>query len=201
MAEPEPTSASVATPRGAWHAMAADDALRALETTRAGLSGTAAQHRLERYGENRLPRRATTPAAVVYLRQFKSPLVYLLLAATVVSLAVGEWTDAVFIFAVLQVNAVIGGLQEWKAEHGAAALDRMLETVTVVLRDGAAQRVDTAQLVPGDVVRLDSGTLVPADLRLVGQQDLQVDESLLTGESLPVAKDSKVVLHEAAPLA
>ena len=188
-------------PRGAWHALTAEEVLRLLESDHGGLSSEEAAARLARYGENRLPRRDTTPPFVVYLRQFKSPLVYLLLAATVVSIFVGEWSDAIFIFIVLQFNAVIGGLQEWKAEQSAAALDRMLQATAVVLRDGVPQRIDTAQLVPGDVVRLDSGTAVPADLRLLGQQELSVDESLLTGESMPLPKDAEAVLHEAAPMA
>ena len=206
MAEPtlaalEGPPADAASPRGGWHALTAEEALRSLATTRHGLGSAEAAARLERHGENRLPQREATPLWIVYLRQFKSPLVYLLLAATVVSLAVGEWTDALFIFLVLQSNAVIGGFQEWKAEHSAAALDRMLLATAVVLRDGQARRLDTAGLVPGDVVRLESGARVPADLRLLGQQDLQVDESLLTGESLPLPKDASAVLHEAAPMA
>ncbi len=188
-------------PRAAWHALSGDEALRLLEAGSEGLSAAEAGARLARYGANRLPRRETTPAWLVYLRQFKSPLVYLLFAATVVSLGVGEWSDAAFIFVVLQVNAVIGGFQEWKAEHSAAALDRMLQATAIVLRDGLPQRIDTAELVPGDLVRLESGTAVPADLRLLSQQELSVDESLLTGESLPVAKDAAAVLHEAVPMA
>ncbi|MEO3428679.1 HAD-IC family P-type ATPase [Pelagibius sp. CAU 1746] len=194
-------SAGSLPPRGAWHALPAQAALDVLGSGHGGLTAQAAAERLARYGENRLPHRETTPPFVVYLRQFKSPLVYLLLAATVVSLIVGEWSDAAFIFVVLQLNALIGGVQEWKAEQSAAALDRMLQATAVVLRDGVAARIDTAGLVPGDVVRLESGTAVPADLRLLHQQELAVDESLLTGESLPVIKDAAVVLHEAAPMA
>ena len=205
MADPMPHAseaapAGTAPQRGGWHALTAEEALQALDAPRAGLSATAAAARLARCGENRLPRREVTAGWVLYLRQFKSPLVYLLLAATVVSLVIGDWTDALFIFAVLQVNALIGGVQEWKAEQGAAALDRMLQATAVVLRDGHPRQVDTAELVPGDLVRLESGTRVPADLRLIIQRDLQVDESLLTGESLPATKDAAAVLHEAAPL-
>lgn len=190
-----------ALPRAAWHALTAEESLQQLGTTRHGLAAAEAETRLARYGANRLPRRETTPAWVLYLRQFASPLVYLLLAATVISLVVGDWTDAAFIFAVLQVNAVIGVIQEWKAEHGAAALDRMLQTTTIVVRDGRPQSIATTHLVPGDLVRLESGALVPADLRLLRQQELQVDESLLTGESLPVPKDAAAVLQKAAPVA
>ena len=197
----ESPGAGAALPRAAWHALSPEESLRHLDSSGSGLSTAEAEARLARYGENRLPRRETTPAVVVYLRQFKSPLVYLLLAATVVSLGVGEWSDAAFIFVVLQVNAVIGGFQEWKAERSAAALDRMLQTTAVVLRDGVPQRIDTAKLAPGDLVRLESGALVPADLRLLSQQELSVDESLLTGESLPVIKDAAAVLQEAAPMA
>ena len=197
----ESPGAGAALPRAAWHALSPEESLRHLDSSGSGLSTAEAEARLARYGENRLPRRETTPAVVVYLRQFKSPLVYLLLAATVVSLGVGEWSDAAFIFVVLQVNAVIGGFQEWKAERSAAALDRMLQTTAVVQRDGVPQRIDTAKLAPGDLVRLESGALVPADLRLLSQQELSVDESLLTGESLPVIKDAAAVLQEAAPMA
>ncbi len=202
MAEPILTdSTDPQPPRGAWHALSAEEAVGRLEASRSGLTAVEAEARLARFGENRLPRRETTSAYIVYLRQFKSPLVYLLLAATVVSLFVGEWSDAAFIFVVLQVNAIIGGLQEWKAERSAAALDRMLQNTTVVLRDGMPQQIDTARLVPGDLVRLESGARVPADLRLLGQQELSVNESLLTGSDSPVTKDATALLHEAAPMA
>lgn len=191
----------LAAPRTAWHSLSGEEALRLLGSGRTGLSAAEAGARRARYGANRLPRRETTPAWVLYLRQFKSPLVYLLLAATVVSLFIGDWTDAAFIFVVLQVNAAIGVIQEWRAERSAAALDRMLQATAIVLRDGRPQRIDTAELVPGDIVRLESGTAVPADLRLLRQQELSVDESLLTGESLPVVKDPAAVLPEDVPLA
>ncbi|MEQ8354858.1 MAG: HAD-IC family P-type ATPase [Kiloniellaceae bacterium] len=201
MADPFPSDVLERQTQDAWHALAPEEALRRLASDSGGLTTAEATLRLARYGENRLPRRGTTPAYVVYLRQFKSPLVYLLLAATTVSLAIGEWSDALFIFIVLQINAVIGGLQEGKAERSAAALDRMLQSSAVVLRDGIPVQIDTAKLVPGDLLRLESGARVPADLRLISEQELQVDESLLTGESLPVTKDAAAKLHEAAPLA
>ncbi|NIQ98322.1 MAG: HAD family hydrolase, partial [Desulfuromonadales bacterium] len=114
----------------------------------------------------RLPRPRRDSLAVVYLRQFRSPLIYLLLAAAVVSLATGELTDAVFIFVVLQVNAVIGAAQEWKAAGSAAALDQLIHKTAVVWRDGVRRQVDAAELVPGDRVEVAAGALVPADIRL-----------------------------------
>jgi len=191
----------IARPRGAWHALSPAEALQRLESDAAGLSTAEAAARLALYGANQLPRRETTSLLRLYLRQFKSPLVYLLLAATVVSLGVGDWTDAIFIFAVLQINAVIGMVQEWRAEHSATALDQMLQATTIVLRDGRPLKLETTALVPGDVVRLESGAMVPADLRLLEQRELSVDESLLTGESLSVPKDAAAVLHEAVTMA
>jgi magnesium-transporting ATPase (P-type) len=194
-------SLPTAAPQVAWHSLTPEDSLQRLQSDSGGLTAAEAEARRTRFGPNRLPRRAATTVLVLYLHQFKSPLVYLLLAATVVSLVIGDWTDAVFIFAVLQINAVIGVLQEWKAEHSAAALDQMLETAVVALRDGRAQQLPTTDLVPGDVVLLASGSMVPADLRLLEQQELLLDESLLTGESLSVEKDAGVLLTEATPLA
>ena len=201
MTDSRPSVSVAVRPRGAWHALTAENTLQSLEGSPQGLSAEEAAARLARYGENRLPRREGTPVATLYLRQFASPLVYLLLAATVVSLFIGDWTDAVFIFVVLQVNAVIGVAQEWKAERSAAALDRMLQTMATVVRGGQPRSVPATELVPGDMVRLESGALVPADLRLIRQQELSVDESLLTGESMPVDKDPEAVLPEAAPMA
>ncbi|GAB4224984.1 MAG: hypothetical protein Tsb0032_30520 [Kiloniellaceae bacterium] len=206
MAEPSPSASEVQSragglPRGAWHALTAEAALARLESSDSGLSEAEASARLARYGENRLPRREGTPVFTLYLRQFTSPLVYLLLAATVVSLFIGDWTDAIFIFVVLQVNAVIGVVQEWKAEQSAAALDRMMQTMATVLRDGQPRSLPATELVPGDLVRLESGALVPADLRLLSQKEISINESLLTGESLPVDKDAEAILHEAVPMA
>jgi magnesium-transporting ATPase (P-type) len=159
-----------------------------------GLTSSEADKRLANYGPNLLPQSKRRPLALVYLRQFASPLIYILVIAAAVSLALGQYFDASFIFVVLQINAIIGTVQEWKAETSAEALRSMVRTRTVVLRDSRRIRVDGADLVPGDIVLLESGAQVPADTRLLESQDLMADESLLTGESLPVEKDWSVQL-------
>jgi magnesium-transporting ATPase (P-type) len=184
-----------------WHAMTPLDAMEALKCRDSGLSGREAARRLASFGPNELPRPRRDNALIVYVRQFKNPLVYLLLAATLVSLAVGELADAVFIFVVLQFNAVIGGLQEWKAASHAEALDELIRHRVTVRRDDDWFEVDAADLVPGDILRLQSGAHVAADLRLVSGQELTLDESLLTGESTPVSKDGSSLTDPATQLA
>ncbi len=179
-----------------WHASTAEDALGILKSQPEGLSADEAETRRELFGRNELPKPKRPGLALLYARQFKSPLVYLLFAAAATSLAIGEATDAVFIFAVLQINAIIGAFQEWKAETSAEALDAMIRNWVVTKRDGARQRIDGAELVPGDVISLEPGVLVPADARVLASQDLRVDESLLTGESLPVGKEADAALPE-----
>ncbi len=184
-----------------WPTLSGDEVLAALASSDQGLSAVEARARLATVGRNALPRAKRTGMLGLYLRQFKNPLVYLLLAATVVSLFVGELADAIFIFAVLQLNAAIGTFQEWKAAASAEALDALLSSSAVVVRDGLRRRIDTYELVPGDWVRLESGTRVAADLRLLSGRELTVDESLLTGESTPVTKDAAFLCQAKTPVA
>lgn len=184
-----------------WHALTAGEVLSGLRVTAAGLSESEAAARLARVGPNVLPRPRRAGPFLIYLRQFINPLVCLLLGATLVSLAVGELTDAAFIFLVLQFNAVIGTVQEWRAEASAEALDKLIREEAVALRGGVPRRIAARALVPGDVVRLASGARVPADLRLLEGHELTLDESLLTGESVPVEKAADAVLDPGAPLA
>ena len=123
------------------------------------------------------------------MRQFRSPLIYILGIAAAVSVAIGEPTDAGFIAAVLGLNALIGGFQEWRAEKSTQALQQLLQIRAGVMRDGEVCEIDAEKVVPGDTVWLESGNRVPADLRLVSAHGLEIDESLLTGESLAVSKD------------
>lgn len=176
------------------HTESADAILAALQASRHGLSREDAAARLEQYGPNALPRPAPPGVLRVFLRQFASPLIYVLLAAALVSLAIGEYADAGFIGAVLLVNAVIGAFQEYSAQRAAEALRRLVRIRTRVLREGDVYEIDAEQLVPGDIVLLESGDRVPADLRLLAGHGLEVDESLLTGESLAVLKDPGRVL-------
>jgi magnesium-transporting ATPase (P-type) len=148
-----------------------------------------------------LPKAKAPSLVFIFLRQFQNPLIYILLAAAAVSLAIGEWHDALFIFIVLLLNATVGTVLERKAQVSAQALDAMIEIRVTVIRDGVRILIDSRDLVPGDIVQLDSGALVPADLRLLADHELQVDESLLTGESVPVEKSSTAVLPEDAGLA
>ncbi len=153
-----------------------------------GLTCAEASARLERYGANALPEPRTPSLAAVFLRQFLSPLIYILLIAALVSLALGDAKDALFIGAVLLINGIIGTAQEYSAGRAAAALRNLEEPHASVIRDGMLREIDARGLVPGDLVVLEAGARVPADIRLVLSQDFQCDESLLTGESKPVKK-------------
>jgi calcium-translocating P-type ATPase len=184
-----------------WHALSAAQALDRLASTPAGLVTGEAARRLERYGLNRLPAARIPGLPAVFIRQFLNPFVYVLLIAAVISLAIGELADAVFIIAVLLLNAIIGSSQEYSAQKAAIALHRMVTTHSRVVRGGDIHEVDAEGLAPGDIVLLEPGAKVPADLRLLASQDLELDESMLTGESLPVGKDPAVILPADTTLA
>ncbi len=179
-----------------FHTLEADAVLARLDASAHGLSSTEAAARQLRYGPNTLPQPAAPGIAQVFLRQFLSPLIYILLLAALVSLWLQEYSDAAFIFGVLVINAVIGTAQEYSAERSAQALKQMVSASCRVERDGDAYEIDATELVPGDIVLLEPGGKVPADLRLLSGHDLSVDESQLTGESLAVDKEPQAVLEE-----
>ena len=172
-----------------WHALNLPSLERALDATPEGLSASEAAARREKYGPNELPRSAAPTWWQIGLRQFRSPLIYILGVAAGVSFAIGEPVDAWFIIAVVWLNALIGGYQEWRAEKSTRALQRLLQIRAAVVRDGEVREVEAEEVVPGDAVWLESGNRVPADMRLVSAHGLEIDESLLTGESLAVSKD------------
>ncbi|MEO6196889.1 MAG: HAD-IC family P-type ATPase [Dehalococcoidia bacterium] len=172
-----------------WHAIPAEEAARELETGPHGLSAAIVDERLRRYGANRLEEAPSVRGLEILLHQFASPLIYILLAATIVTILIGEFVDAGFIAAVLILNAAIGFVQERRAEESVRALMRLISPQARVIREGREWQVSSADLVPGDVVFVESGTRVPADLRLFSTTALEVDESLLTGESVPVNKN------------
>jgi len=176
------------------HAASSDAVLVALGSSPHGLSQSDAVTRLEKYGRNKLPKAKMAGLGSVFARQFVSPLIYVLVAAALLSLIIKEWSDAGFISAVLFINAVIGTIQEFSAQRAAAALQELVSTRCRVLREGDTYEINAEELVLGDIVLLESGDKIPADLRLLASHDLEVDESLLTGESLPVQKDAIALL-------
>ncbi len=153
-----------------------------------GLGQKEAEVRLTQFGPNMLPEPQASPLFATFLRQFRSPLIYILLAATLVSLALGDVRDALFIAIVLVANGTIGCMQEHSAGKAALALRKLEQPKATVVRDGHVQEIDARLLVPGDLVLIEAGGRVPADLRLLSATDLVCDESLLTGESAPVHK-------------
>jgi len=181
--------------------LSSEDVLARLDVRPDGLSDAEAATRRSRFGPNTIPGRPPTGIAVMFLRQFKSPLIYVLLVAGIISLALAHWGDAGFILGVLIFNAIIGAVQEWRAETGLAALKKVLRVFASVLRNGVHERLESEELVPGDIVLLSSGDAVPADLRLLSTHDLRTDESLLTGESTPVEKRAEAALDEQTILA
>jgi magnesium-transporting ATPase (P-type) len=174
--------------RTAWHALTPEQIFSRLDASPAGLSATEVSERKRRFGANSLPERAKTPLILVFLRQFQSPLIYLLFVAAGVSFVLGERSDAAVILAVLIFNAVIGGLQEGRAARSMAALRRISTLSCRVSRDGHEETVDARELVPGDVLAVAAGDAVAADARLFEAFGVEVAEAALTGESLAVSK-------------
>lgn len=178
----------------AAHATAAGQVLAALGTGPRGLATDEAAARLVSFGPNSLPRPTPPSLAAVFARQFKSPLIYVLIAAGVVALSLRYRADAAFIGVVLLLNALIGTIQEHGAEKSADALRKLVPERCIALREGEQYEVDAERLVPGDIVLLDAGTKVPADLRLLSATGLETDESFLTGESSAATKDAAASL-------
>jgi cation-transporting P-type ATPase F len=184
-------------PGEALHDLPAHEAIVLLGShPHAGLDEDEVRARRDRFGPNVLPEGRRRGPLVRFLVQFHHPLIYVLLAATAVTLALDELVDAAVIMGVVLVNAIIGFVQESRAEQALAALQAMARTGATVVRDGETRRVDSADLVPGDVVLLGTGDKVPADLRLITVSELQIDESALTGESVPVMKEDLVLPRE-----
>jgi Ca2+-transporting ATPase len=165
-----------------------------------GLTSDQVRERLETYGPNELKERPRPGFFQLLLGQFKSFLIVLLIVAAVVSLLLGEVVDAAAILAIVVLNAVLGVIQESKAERELAALRKMAAPNALVIRDGVQQTIPARELVPGDIVFLEAGNYVPGDLRLVESINLRIDESALTGESHPVHKDSDVILDKDIPV-
>jgi calcium-translocating P-type ATPase len=179
-----------------WHALSPAETADRLGTGASGLTAEDAAVRLTRHGPNEVEPERPTPWPTLLLRQFRDPLIYILLIAAGVTIALRDYADAGVIAAVVLINAVIGFIQELKARDAIRGLARLSAPRAEVVRDGRAHIVESRVLVPGDVVLLAAGARVPADVRLVAAKDLEIDESLLTGESRPSRKQSAALAAE-----
>ncbi len=179
-----------------WHHLPVGEVVDLLGTDpEKGLDLFEVQHRRDRFGPNQVSAQKGIGAIKRFLLQFKQPLVYILLVAGGITLVLKEGVDAGVIFGVVLVNAIIGFLQESKASEAIKALAKSVVTECSVLRAGRRQRIASIDLVPGDIISLQSGDKVPADMRLLTCRDLQIDESILTGESVPVHKSDGILPH------
>jgi len=185
-----------------WHALSPQDVAQRLEVQPdQGLSEAQVQQRLAEHGANALPEARRRGPMAMLLAQFTDFMILVLIAAAVISGLVGEVSDSIAIVVIVVLNAVIGFVQEYRAEQAMAALKKLSAPSAQVLRDGAWQEIESAQLVPGDVVSLEAGALVPADLRLLEVAGLRIDESALTGESMPMDKALEALADPEVPLA
>ena len=174
--------------------LSVDEAINELDSSHTGLNQDEAKLRLSKFGPNKLPQTTKISLVLIFIRQFLDPFIYILLGAAVISLMLNEITDAVFIFIILLINAIIGTIQEYGAERSAISLREFITEYAHVIRGGEAFEINSDLLVPGDLVLLQSGDKIPADIRLISEHNLQIDESLLTGESTPVEKNSTLLL-------
>lgn len=189
----EPTARSASN----WHSAAAAAALERLEVSFDGLSTAEAARRLARHGTNALPATKSKSALQRFIEQFNNLLIYVLLGAAIIAALLGHAVDTGVILAIVLANAIIGFVQEGKAEEALAAIRGMISPRASVLRDGARTTIDAANVVPGDILVLEAGDRVTADVRLLKARNLKIDEAILTGESVPVEKSTAPVKADA----
>ena len=179
-----------------YYHVAAQDVLNNLGVTEDGLQGSEAQKRLQKYGSNELASEKRTSILQKFINQFKDLMIIILLIATVISALIGELSDAVIILLVVVLNAAFGVFQESKAENAIAALQKMATPYTRVKRDGQIQQIPSNEITVGDIVLLEAGDVVPADARIIKAHNLKIEESALTGESVPSDKQSTILTEE-----
>ena len=184
-----------------WHTKTASEVLYALGSRGHGLTKEEVVKRLQKYGLNKLPEGTVDGLFIIFLRQFQSPLIYILFIAAGIIFAIGEITDASIIFVVLFFNAIVGTIHEGKAQNTLLALKKFAETSATVLRDGKEFIVPDTAVIPGDIIILQEGEKVPADARIIFANTMKVDEASLTGESEPVTKTDTVVPIDTIPAA
>src|SRR5262245_37921558 len=190
--------AKLAVDAVAWHAVATDEVLRRLDSTaKSGLEADEVVRRREKYGRNELPEGRKEGPLMRFLKQLNNVLVYVLLAAGFVKLMIGLWLDAAIILGVVVINALLGFIQEGKAEKALNSIRNMLSAEARTIRDGATRLLPAEELVPGDIVLLESGDKIPADLRLTDVKNLRTEEAALTGESVPIDKTTEAVAENA----
>lgn len=179
-----------------WYQLSVKEVLQKLGVSESGLTAEEAKKRLDRYGPNKLAEEEKISKFKILLHQFTSPLIYILIIAGAVTILLKEYIDSGVIFAVVILNAIIGYIQEYKAEESVRALKKMVVPKARVIRDGKEKEINSEELVPGDIVLLASGTKVPADLRLLHTIELKIEEAMLTGESLPAEKSTAPVKED-----
>src|SRR3990172_7623283 len=179
-----------------WYQLSIKEIIQKLGTSEEGLTDNEVTERLQRYGLKKLIEEEKISRLKILLHQFTSPLIYILLVAAVVTALLKEYIDTGVIMAVVTLNAIIGYIQEYKAEQGVRALRKMLIPRARVLRNGKEKEINSEHLVPGDVVLLASGTKAPADLRLLKTYELKVEEAMLTGESIPAEKSTTAISED-----
>lgn len=179
-----------------WYKIEIEEVIEAFDSNLKGLDEKEALSRLEKEGKNILPKGKKDTLLKVFLSQFNNPIIFILIITTVLSLFIGEIIDSIFIGAVILLDAVLGTVQEWKAEKNAELLQNLIKIKTNVLRDGKETVIDAEDLVIGDIVLLDSGDKIPADIRIIESNNLSVNEAILTGESIAAEKDEAIIKED-----
>ncbi len=180
-----------------WYILDYKEVLERLKSNEEGLDKSEALERLIKNGKNELPKKKKDSALKIFFRQILDPIVLLLIVTIIFSIIINEYVDACAILFIVIVDLIIGTFQEWNAEKTAESLSKLIKVHCKVLRDGIEQTIDSSELVRGDIVLLESGDKISADLRIIECHNLQIDESILTGESTNIVKTNKIILEQA----
>ena len=183
-----------------WHRIGQDEVFQRTGSATKGLSTSDAREKLAQTGPNELTEGKKQTAVGLFIAQFKDLMILILLAAAIISGIVGDLKDTVVILVIVMLNAIIGFVQEYRAEQAMLALKKMSATAARVIRDGISKNIDSRELVPGDVVILEAGNAIPADIRIIRSRSLRVEEASLTGESEPVDKTEDAIDNEDLPI-